>query len=235
MNVELNMRVPGCWVPNSALSKKLPKGYRMGEGTLELPNGESIMLRFLPRDDQFVTIFRRACHGGLSASALEKLEGYTCIAGIVGPGGSMESARTMVQAAAALLQAGGLGVFIDNSAVSHGRKDWLEIAKDGCADALCFGFLGVVGGQKEIWSTGLHAFGFPDIVLHRTNPFEGSATLIEFARFVSARGQAVDEGFIYQPESGPKYKVERYTPDDFKPTSPIHNPFGRIRLVPLKT
>ena len=43
----------------------------------------------------------------------------------------LEAARTMMQAGAALLRAGGAGVFIDNSALAHGGQQWLEMTEDG--------------------------------------------------------------------------------------------------------
>ena len=56
---------------------------------------------------------------------------YSVNIGLNCPGSSRQAARTIMKAAAAILRAGGAGVFIDNSALAHGRSDWLAMTDDG--------------------------------------------------------------------------------------------------------
>ena len=67
---------------------------------------------------------------------LATADGYTVNVVLSGKGGSMEGARTMMEAAAAMVRAGGAGVFIDNSGLAHGGELWLEITREGGPDAL---------------------------------------------------------------------------------------------------
>ena len=62
----------------------------------------------------------------------------------------MEAARTMMQAGAAVVRAGGAGVFIDNSTPAHGGgSDWLDMTEDGGPDALSFAFVAIVRGKRK--------------------------------------------------------------------------------------
>ncbi len=44
----------------------------------------------------------------------------------------------MMRAAAAIMDAGGAGVFIDNSMLAHGATAWQAMTEDGSPDAISF-------------------------------------------------------------------------------------------------
>src|SRR5207248_11330272 len=103
-------------------------------------------------DDQFAQIFRSSCRQPATEDELATVDGYRVNVLLSGPGGSMQAARTMMQAGAAVVRAGGAGVFIDNSALAHGGRNWLAMTDDGGPDALSFAFVGIVGGPAEVWT-----------------------------------------------------------------------------------
>ena len=74
---------------------------------------------------------------------------------------------------AAIVRAGGAGGFIDNSAPAHGGELWLERTEDGGPDALSFSFVGIVQGNTDIWTVGMHVLGLRDIVLKRADVERG--------------------------------------------------------------
>ena len=106
---------------------------------------------------------------GATADELATVAGYTVNVLLSGPGGSMPAAHAMMQAGAAVLRAGGAGVFIDNCALAHGGQHWLDMTEDGSPDALSFAFVAIVRGKTEVWTMGMHVLGLRDIVMKRTD------------------------------------------------------------------
>ncbi len=113
-----------------------------------LPDGTEIEFTPLPPDDQFAKIFQSACRQPPTAEEMRRVNGYTVNIGLIGPGGSMAAALTTMQAGAAIVRAGGAGVFIDNSALAHGGEDWIKMAEDGSSDAVSFAFVNIVQGKS---------------------------------------------------------------------------------------
>src|SRR5262249_18532960 len=115
---------------------RLPAGYRLSPDALTLPDATQVEFVAMKPDDQFAQIFRSSCRSPATADELAVVDGYTVNVGLSGPGGSLQAARTMMQAGAALVRAGGAGVFIDNSVLAHGGSNWLEMTEEGDPDAL---------------------------------------------------------------------------------------------------
>ena len=92
----------------------------------------------------------------------------------------------MMQAGAALVRAGGAGVFIDNSTLAHGGQHWLEMTDDGGPDALSFAFVAIVRGKTEVWTMGMHVLGLRDVVMKRTDIEAGGFDIVEVIRYLAA-------------------------------------------------
>ena len=133
--VKTTLRIPGNWSHPGELLERIPDGFRMTPQSLVLPDSTEIPFEPMPADDQFAQIFKTSCRHPATAKEMQVVNSYTVNVILTGPGGSKEAARTMMQAGAAIVRAGGAGVFIDNSAVAHGGGQWIEMAEDGSSDA----------------------------------------------------------------------------------------------------
>src|SRR5207247_5586833 len=140
---------------------------RLTGEALILPDKTEIGFGAAPADNQFAQIFRSSCRQPATEDELATVDGYTVNAFLSSPGGSMRAARTMMQAGAALVRAGGAGVFNDNSGLAHGGQDWLAMAEDGGPDALSFAFVAIIRGQADVWTVGMHGLGPRDIGMKR--------------------------------------------------------------------
>jgi len=118
--VEIVFRIPGKWSHPRELIQRLPDGYRLTAEGLILPDSTEVGFGAMAPDDQFAQIFRSSCRQPATEDELATVDGYSVNVGLTGPGGSMQAARRMMQAAAAVVRAGGAGVFIDNCALAHG-------------------------------------------------------------------------------------------------------------------
>lgn len=165
--VRTTLRIPGNWSGPGELIERMPTGFRVTPEALVLPDGSEIEFAPMPPDDQFAEIFRSSCRQPATEDEMEVVGSYTVNVGLTGPGGSMKAALTMMQAGAAIVRAGGAGVFIDNGAVAHGGGHWIEMADDGGPDAASFAYVGIVRGEQEVWTMGMHVMGLPDVVMRR--------------------------------------------------------------------
>ncbi len=127
--VSIALRIPGNWRHPEEMFERIPQGHRVTDDRLVLPDQTEIEIFPMPPDGKFASIFRSTLRRAANPRELEVVDQYTVNVGLKGPGGSLESARKMMKAGAAIIQAGGAGVFIDNSALSHGGENWVDMAE----------------------------------------------------------------------------------------------------------
>jgi hypothetical protein len=231
---KITLRIPGDWSHPGELLERLPEGVRLTPETLILPNGPEIEFFPMAPDGQFPQIFESACRRPPGDDELAVVARYTVNVGLTGPGGSLESALTMMQAGATIVRAGGAGVFIDNSALAHGGEDWIKMTDDGGPDAISFAFASIVRGRHETYTMGMQVMGFPDILMRTCDIDEQGETIIELIRYVCGGGRPIGVGHVLADERGPRFQVVARTDDDLDAESPMHNPFGRLKIVSAK-
>ena len=232
-SIIVDLRIPGRWSHPGDLIERLPHGCRVTPKALILPDGARIDLGFLPPDDQFPGIFRSSCRWPPTEEELTTADRYTVNVTLSGNGGSMEAARTIMKAGAAIVRAGGAGVFIDNSALAHGGELWLEMTEHGGPDALSFAFVGIVQGNTDICTVGMHVLGLRDIVLKRADVEKGF-DVVEVIRYLAKGDKPAGDGHILADVNGLWFSCCAEDGDPRMAGTPMYNPFGRHRLVKLR-
>ena len=232
--VTIALRIPGQWSHPRELVQRLPAGWRLTPEALIAPDTTPVEFGAMAADDQFAQIFRSSCRRPATADELATVAGYTVNVLLSGPGGSMPAARTMMEAGAAVVRAGGAGVFIDNSALAHGGRNWLEMTEDGGPDALSFAFVAIVRGQADVWTMGMHVLGLRDVVMKRTDIEADGFDIIEVLRYLSWGEKPIDDGHVLADLDGPRF--QGFTQDSAEGLvgSPVYNPFGRLKLVSIQ-
>lgn len=233
-SVKTTLRIPGRWLHPGNLLERMPDGFQLTPQLLILPDGAEIEFNPLPPDDQFAEIFASSCRRPPTDEEIEIVNGYTLNVGLTGPGGSMQAATQMMQAGAAIVQAGGGGVFIDNSALAHGGEQWLSMTEQASPDALSFAFVGIILGRTEVYTMGMQVLGLPNVVMRRSDTDADSEAIIDVIRYLCTSEKSVGEGHLLANEGGALFQAEAASDDDFEADSPMHNPFGRLRLVSMK-
>lgn len=233
-DVEVTLRIPGAWSSPREVLERLPPGCSIEGSNLVLPDGIAVEIYPRPADEQFAGIFASACRQPPEEEELASVNRYTVNVCLCGPGGSLGQARAMMQAGAAIINAGGAGVFIDNCAMAHGGQLWREMADDGGSDALSFAFVSIIQGQQEMRTMGMHVLGYPEIVMHRRDLDDDAEMMVEVVRYVAAGEKPIGDGHLLGDEHGPRFQATALGNDDNTPGSPMHNPFGRLRLTSLK-
>jgi hypothetical protein len=232
--VTVALRIPGKWAHPGELIERLPDGYRLTGEALVLSDKTEIDFGAAAADDQFAQIFRSSCRQSPTEDELAIVDTYTVNVFLSGPGGSMEAARTIMQAGAALVRAGGAGVFIDNCALAHGGQNWLDMTEDGGPDALSFAFVAIIQGKTEVWTMGMHVLGLRDLVMKRTDVEKGGFDIIDVIRYLSRGEKPIDDGHVIADLEGPRFQAFTQDGDAKLAGSPMYNPFGRLTLVSMR-
>jgi hypothetical protein len=140
----------------------------------------------------------------------------------------------MMQAGAAVVRAGGAGVFIDNSALAHGGRHWLEMTEDGSPDALSFAFIAIIRGKTDVYTMGMHVLGLRDVVMKRADAETDDFGIIDVIRYLARSEKPVDDGHVLADLSGPRFQAFAQDSAQVPVGSPLHNPFGRLKLVSFR-
>ena len=230
----ITLRVPGDWSNPKALLERMPEGFRLRPDGLLLPDGTEIEFNPMPPDQQFEQIFQSACRRPPTDEELGILARYRVNVGLSGAGGSMESALAMMQAGAAIVRAGGAGVFIDNSVMAHGGSDWIAMTDDGGPEAISFAFASIIRGPREVYTMGMQTMGFPDLLMRAADVDARGETVVEIIRYVCGGDRPIDVGHVLADEHGPRFQIVAREFDDFPSDSPMHNPYGQLKIVSAK-
>ncbi|MCE9526549.1 MAG: hypothetical protein K8R36_10900, partial [Planctomycetales bacterium] len=99
--VKVVLRIPGPWSHPSELLERMPAGNRLTPEALILPSGAQVKIDFAQPDDQFPGIFRSSLRRPATQEELTIADDYEVNALLSGPGGSLEAAKTMLEAGAA--------------------------------------------------------------------------------------------------------------------------------------
>jgi hypothetical protein len=230
----VDLRIPGVWSHPRELIERLPADFRLTPEALILPDKTRVAFGAMDADGQFAQIFRSSCRRPATDDELATVDRYTVNVVLSGPGGSMDAARTMMHAGAAIVRAGGAGVFIDNSGLAHGGQNWLEMSEDGGPDALSFAFVAIVRGKTDVWTMGMHVLGLRDIVMKRADIETDGFDIVEVIRYLSRGEKRVDDGHILADLNGPQFQAFKEDSPKELAASAMHNPFGRLKLVSIR-
>jgi hypothetical protein len=232
--VPVALRIPGRWTHPKDLLAALPARCRMTPESLFLPDGKEIGFGAVDADDQFAEIFRSSCRNPLTDEELKTVDNYTVNIFLSGPGGSLDAARTMMEAGAAIVRAGGAGVFIDNCGLAHGARAWLDMTDDGSPDAVSFAFVAIARSRTEVYTMGMHVLGLRDLTMSRADVERDGYDIVELIRYLAAGDKPVDDGHVIADLDGPRFRVSTIADTGEFAQGPFHNPFGRLKLISLR-
>jgi hypothetical protein len=233
-SVQITFRIPGSWNGFRELFERLPREFRLTEKGMVMPDGSLVEAYPVPPDDQFSKVFLTACRLLPTPSELEAVERYSANMILVGEGGSTRLAHRMMQAATAILDAGGAGVFIDNRAMSHGGTNWKQMTEDGSPDAISFAFVSIIRSNHHLRTMGMHVLGYPELELTSEGDPASEEALISLIRYVSSGEKPIGHGHLIIDETGLRYRAAETVNERIDQGSPMFNPFGHLKLVSTK-
>ena len=236
--VEIVLAVPGNWLNRAGIVTALAKkgrGYRLTGEILTNPDtGESFNLEIDGHDPDLMETFIPVGRGRLSLQDFAALDHHTFTLYLNGPGGSLETARQILNAAAALLRSGGIALRVESSGAVHSAGQWLNCVRyqDSELSALYNAFVILTQQGDLIYSCGMHNLGFRDAIISIKNtPVEPVQTLQAFLLYLMQESPELKDGTIFstQPDL-PHYRLKGEKCTNYPPGDLLYNPFGLWRL-----
>ena len=102
---------------------------------------------------------------------------------------------------------------------------------DGGPEAISFAFVSIIRGRQDTYTMGMQVMGYTDVKMKSADIDERGEVMIELIRYICRGDRPIDVGHILADELGPRFQVVSRETDDFPAESPMHNPFGCLKLV----
>lgn len=238
----IDLRIPGPWDSPGDLADALDRagtGYAPTEAGMLVrsESGASFVLSASEPDDDIADVF--AGGGRITAEEVRAIRSHKVKVHLSTPGGSVEAARAVMEAAAALLGAGGFGVMVDNSGATHAPRDWLDLARDpDDPGGVYWAYVAATADAEEAYSAGMHCLGLRDAELPlRAVGGDRQAAgfmLHNFLGYTLQSGIAVLDGDHLGDEQTALFRALAHPCSRFPPGTPFFNPYGVWRLEPEK-
>jgi hypothetical protein len=238
---QIALRIPGPWASQKEFTDAVDRaktGYALDEGGLAHPkSGRRFLLGASDPDDEIAALFAHS--GRLSKQEVKKIASHQVKVHLTAPGGSIEAAKAAMAAAAALVKAGGYGVFVDNSGNAHGRDDWLALAGDKQLGGVYWAYVAVTAasaGEGDAWSVGMHCLGYRDAEVFGIPDREAAGYLLHnFLGYSYQSGNMIIDGDPLGSEQGALFRARARPFTRVPRGSPLYNPYGVWRLEPIET
>jgi hypothetical protein len=231
---EVTLRIPGAWSEPQEFFSRLPRGCRSTESGIVLADGAEFELNVLPADEEFPQIFAQSCPKLPTEDERGRIDNYTVNICVTGPGGSVTAAKQLMAAAAAVLTAGGAGVFVDNSGIAHGASDWLTLLDSADNGGAYWAFVSAIPTDDELYSMGMHVLGCRDAIIPRTGHEDFDLrTLHSFLGYTAFSGVPLNDGEMVGDPVLPNFRIRAEADDRVPADAPMFNAYGRWRLVPI--
>jgi hypothetical protein len=233
----IQLRIPGPWTSpaqlNDALRDASLPWMLNDEGFVNSETDASYEWGVTPHDDEIADLF--AHDGRASAEQIARIASHNVKVHISGPGGDIEAASAIVEAATALLSAGGFGLFVDNSGAAHLPGDWYKLAGDSDPGGLYWTYVVLGGSDELVWSVGMHCLGLREAE-YPYPPDQRTAweVLHNFLGYTYMAGIEVQDGEAIGGEEGAEFRVRHQPCTRFSPGTAFFNPYGVWRLEKLE-
>lgn len=232
--IEIVLCIPGSWTDRSELAQSIVKdseGYIFaGRILMHLETKQSFELEFCDRDDRILSAFQASGPQWKNTPEMELISTHKSVCYLISKGGSIESAHSIMNAANALLNAGGLGVKVESSGLAHSPKDWREQCQYNCLFKSHSSYVVYVTSQST-YSCGMHNFGLPDAIVDSNESENPSELLRVFTHYLLSESPTIKDGQTFSVDSdSPAYRIKEYPPINYGENSLFNNPFGMWRL-----
>lgn len=231
--------VPGPWKSLreiAALLDQNTRGWSLSNSTLRHRDLQRpFRLDLHERDPGLLQAFAAAGSGRLNEATLAAIAAHASTAYAVAFERGPKIVRGLVDATAALLEAGGAAARVETAGVAHGAKEWLEFAASPIREGLMDNFfVAYVGGEDQLTSCGMHAFELADATVTRLSDEDLLDTLKAFHCYQRLERPPRNEPRTFRAEEGaPTFALKKEPYQLYPPEYLFHNPFGQWRLSRL--
>ncbi|MCL5998713.1 MAG: hypothetical protein M1546_22040 [Chloroflexi bacterium] len=240
-SVTIILGIPGPWNTDDELAQAIAdqsSNFSLTAGTLTYnPTGQHFRLETVDHDPELRRSYELANRMSLTQADLDLIGAHRRAAYLIGPGGSLDTTRDMMLAAAALLDAGGFAVKVETAGVAHSARDWLAQTsrRDTHVGALYIAYMALIGSRGTFYSCGMHNLGFADALVSAGLSAAQAGELLRgfLMSIVHEQPLLISGQTTMSDDNGVRYQLNHEPCHLFPPDDPFHNPYGLWRLSPL--
>jgi hypothetical protein len=234
---ELVLCIPGPWKERSQLVESIVRrssGYIFaGHMLMDLETKHTCQLLYQSADPAMQNAFEVSGPHWRGSPEMAAIAQHQSVVYLVGRGGSDRNAHAMMLAAAGIVKAGGFGVKVESSGLSHSGPAWLQFCDDlhllSAHEALV-----VYVTSDEVFSCGMHNLGLPDAITTARDKLEAAELLRVFTRYVYSESPVIRAGQSFSTDkNAPIYRLLKDQGARFEEGSLYSNPYGTWRLAPI--
>jgi hypothetical protein len=223
--------IPGMWKTRAALAEALADSGSalrfVGEHLHDRDSGDQFDLSLVNYDPDLAKAFAIAGRRSLTEPDIDTIKRHVQIAFLSGDGGSVERARAILHAGAALVDAGGLGVKVETSGVAHSPANWKALDAAPESVALYHAFVTMIAAENVYYSVGMHNLGLPDATVPRSlAPRDAAKTLEGFLLYLLYENPELSDTHTFSLGPGsPRFKMQDAPCTRFPKEHPFFNPY----------
>jgi len=230
--------VPGLWENHEAIVRAIAEqsdGYLFADRVIT--HGESeerFGLEIYEHDPRMREAFEIVGGGQIPSEDLDQIEQHTFTLYLIGPGEkNADYLRSMMRATMGLLKAGGLGVKIESTGISHSKVRWAELLERDPLLGVLFGFVVyITDSNGTTCSCGMHSIGLPDALVDGMPEDDAVSLLKSFVGFQFLEEPELGDGETFQAgDDQPVYTLHKEECSFYDEDDLFFNGNGMWRLV----
>lgn len=200
---------------------------------MEMNSKSGFRVHFERADDRMESLFRTAGRHWRDSIEMTAIGRHKSIAYLVDEGGSRARIEALMAAAAALINADGLGIKVDSSGLAHSPAQWIDLVSNIHLSSAYRAFVVTVGDDAP-YTCGMHNFGMKDVRL--PSGISNAANIASlFAWYLFSEEPDILPGHTFSVTSdAPKFRVENATAIEYPFGSLFENKFGTWQLIPVE-
>ncbi|MES2462138.1 MAG: endopeptidase [Armatimonadota bacterium] len=173
-------------------------------------------------------VFRITGGGRIAPEVLDAIGKHRFKLYVSSEGVSVVEARDMVMVGKALLNSGGIAIYVESSGLAHSTEHWQEMARSKNWFDFYTAFVTLIGGEGCFYSCGMHNFGLPDCIVSDSLEAEEAAALMhQFNFFQLMEFPVLNSGETFSVDaSSPHFRLKMLRDTNYAKEHPFHNPFG---------
>jgi hypothetical protein len=241
MEIQIELLVPGAWKSRTTISKAIAertRGRYVDEaGFFETPDGHHVNLDVADYNSRLQAAFADASAGQFSLEMLDLIDAHSYALTVSGPGGNEENLKRLMDAAKALLDAGGMAVLVLTSGMAHTADAWRELCERDDQDRFIDAFVQTLEKAPGTYvSLGMHGLGLPDAYLEgEDDPRRAGVLIGRFLLYQLENHLDLHEGaFIQFAGQAEPFVVSQRRKSEFPAGDRYHNPEGYWQLEPAE-
>jgi len=234
--------IPGPWADRTEFITALVqarKGEYLFAGAIlaHFPADTHFLLELHEADADLPVAFQRAgLFSAMSDEAVAAVANHRMVAYLLtqpDQPASLASARAVAQAAAALLDAGGIAVKVETAGKAFEAAKWRELLALETAGALWELFVAVAIKNEDgaSFTCGMHNLGLKDALVRHLPTADAVPLLREFTFFGAAEQPELAIGHTFSlAADAPVYRLVEATPQPYADHPDFRNPYGMWEL-----